>query len=502
VDLPLYQPFGLSELLPRYAYLEPLLEDARILEVDAFRTTEGRSALFLRERGASYVLSIDSDEQLADVLQRRFASDPEVRFRAVPPEHLREGPYDLVLVANAAPYLVEPAKLQSLARLAGESGLVMLGLRNLAGPSLAQLASAEVETAVPTWGEMRARLAEAFPHVEVFGQSALSAYQMIPVAAEEELDVAIDGSLLDPEEGAYFIALCGRRASELPLVHGLIALPTAPLAVAAGRRTELAEALRLAQETAAQDRQALQSQREEREELELRVAQLSDALEAARNAAQEERRRARQAEERADAAEKALKEAGATGEESAERLRAVSDLQARVAELEQSEKAAREEAHRHLADARAVGEEAETLRERIDELDAAVNAANARAGRLERDVATISALERATRQRAEQAEGALSSVEERARRELEEAVALARAAKEQAAKAEEARKASEQALERARAEIADLEETHRILEASLAEAERLAEQLSKPSEPAANGVESPGSGEALSREGT
>src|SRR5512138_1066845 len=93
---------GAGDLLARYSFIEPLLEGKRVLEVGAARATDGATALFLAERGAAAVLSIEEAE--ADLAAARDAGHhPFVQFRAGPPEDLRAGTFDLVLVADGAP---------------------------------------------------------------------------------------------------------------------------------------------------------------------------------------------------------------------------------------------------------------------------------------------------------------------------------------------------------------------------------------------------------------
>src|SRR5512146_2992887 len=92
---------GAGDLLARYSFIEPLLEGRRVLEVGAARATDGGSALFLAERGAAAVLSIEaSEEDLATA--REAGHHPFVQFRASDPADLRPGAFDLVLVADGA----------------------------------------------------------------------------------------------------------------------------------------------------------------------------------------------------------------------------------------------------------------------------------------------------------------------------------------------------------------------------------------------------------------
>src|SRR6266545_3682891 len=96
-----YARNGAGDLLARYSFLEPLLAGKRVLEMGAARATDGGTALFLAERGAAAVLSLEPNE--GDLAASREAGHhPFVQFRAGAPEELRGGTFDLVLVADGA----------------------------------------------------------------------------------------------------------------------------------------------------------------------------------------------------------------------------------------------------------------------------------------------------------------------------------------------------------------------------------------------------------------
>src|SRR5512135_2883422 len=96
-----YARDGAGDLLARYSFIEPLLEGKRVLEVGAARATAGGTALFLAERGAAAVLSLEPEE--ADVVEAREAGHhPFVQFRAGDPGDLPAGAFDLVLAADGA----------------------------------------------------------------------------------------------------------------------------------------------------------------------------------------------------------------------------------------------------------------------------------------------------------------------------------------------------------------------------------------------------------------
>jgi len=302
-----YQTLGASELLPRYAFLEPLFTGRRVLELGAVAATGGRSAALLRARGAKRVTALDADPLAVDLARRAYPSDPELSFVAGRAEDVSNGPFDLVLAADAAPLVRQPSVLESVARLLSSEGYAVLALRNPAGPSLAQLVTEEPRESPPTWGELASALQSRFPSVELVTQCALAAYRLGPAGAGE-VETSVDATLCEAEECAYYLAVCGQRPSGLLDVESVVVLPASPLAIAAGRRAELTDRLRLAEDERAK-RDDLPDG-----ELKRRVAELESSLEAARGNLRRLERDLetlgsveRAARERADQAERELR---------------------------------------------------------------------------------------------------------------------------------------------------------------------------------------------------
>jgi SAM-dependent methyltransferase len=451
-----YQSLGLSELLPRYAYLQALIADARVLELGAVSSTGGRAASELRELGARSVLAVDADPELVARAHRSYCSDPELRFRAASVDQLLDETFDLVLVADLAPYLRDARGLDALSRLLGPEGRLAAGLRNPAGASLARLAVEEDGLSPPTYGQMLVALRERFGAVEVATQSALVGYALAPLSPGAELELAVDGSFVEAEECAYFLALCGQAPTGALSEHALIALPAAPLAVAADQRWELSQRLRQVEAEREKARAELAPSQRAHAELERSLGRARDELALEQARAEEERARSRRAEERADRLEREGR-AASSGEGETGRLReTIGALGRRVDSAEAERDALAKRLDAELARARALDEtsaqravaEAETRTEieslktaladartaaaRSLQIAEALEEARARAGRLERDVETVSGLEHSARARADQAEVELAE---------------------------------------ARGRIAELEEEARILERSLAEAE-------------------------------
>jgi hypothetical protein len=206
-----YQPWGTSELLVRYAFLEKLLSGARVLEVGAVHATRGSSAAFLRQHGARLVLSLDQDADAIQAAQREYAADAELRFRAENLESIKEEPFDLVLIADAGLVLSSAAAMNALVELTGNTGHAVLGLRNPAGPNLVSLANQTVPKSSFTYGEMRQQLHAVFASVELATQSILVGYRLAPLG-NQETEVVLDGTLDDAQECSYFVAVCGKSA--------------------------------------------------------------------------------------------------------------------------------------------------------------------------------------------------------------------------------------------------------------------------------------------------
>src|SRR5512142_1019400 len=108
-----YARDGAGDLLARYSFIEPLLEGRRVLELGAARATDGATALFLAERGAAAVLSIEPDEA-ALARAREAGHHPFVQFRAARAAELRAGTFDLVLAADGASLARDPAALAAV----------------------------------------------------------------------------------------------------------------------------------------------------------------------------------------------------------------------------------------------------------------------------------------------------------------------------------------------------------------------------------------------------
>ena len=230
-----FKRLGLSELLPRYIFAEGLYARRRVLEVGAVATTQGESARFLLTRGARTVLSCDSDLAAVEAANKAHTAQG-LRYRANVFDDLEGGSFDVVMVADLAPYVRAPELLRELTRLLGRGGLLIGGLRNPAGLALSMVMEAEDDEAPPTWGQLLDALSSHFPSVEVATQSPVLGYQL---AFERGDGLQVDGSLAEATEAAYFVAIAAQepvRAVDPTWVQ----LPPEPLAYTGGKLEESA----------------------------------------------------------------------------------------------------------------------------------------------------------------------------------------------------------------------------------------------------------------------
>ncbi|HZJ54349.1 MAG TPA: hypothetical protein VFD38_09445 [Myxococcaceae bacterium] len=275
-----FRRLGVSELLPRYIFAESLFVRRRVLEVGAVSATGGASAEFLVSRGARLVVACDDDLTAVEAAQARSGSE-RLRFRPAVFDDLPPGGFDLVLVADLAPYVRAPALLAQLAEQVSGTGVLVGGVRNPAGLALAQLMEPDGPGAPPTYGQVLDALAGHFPHVETATQSPLLGYQL---AFERSEGLQVDGSLAGSGEAAYYVVLASRervRAVDPTWVQ----LPPAPLAFTGGRLDEVSTRAREWEERARRLKTALGEAREELAQARGDLEATQGALERARDEA-------------------------------------------------------------------------------------------------------------------------------------------------------------------------------------------------------------------------
>ncbi len=285
-----FRRLGVSELLPRYIFFESLFVRRRVLEVGAVAATGGASAQFLLERGARVVLACDDDLQAVADAQARLGN-ANLRFRATVFDDLPPGGFDLVLVADLAPWVRAPELLRELVAQVSPTGALVGGLRNPAGLSLAQLMEPDAEGAPPTYGQALDALSAHFRSVEVATQSPLLGYQL---AFERSEGLQVDGTLAGTGEAAYFVVL-GSQDPHRQVDPTWVQLPPAPLAFTGNRLDEVSTRAREWEERSRRLKESLERTRADAEEVKGEVARTREAQERAEG---EARRWQAQAESR------------------------------------------------------------------------------------------------------------------------------------------------------------------------------------------------------------
>ncbi|HSN91545.1 MAG TPA: methyltransferase domain-containing protein [Anaeromyxobacteraceae bacterium] len=500
-----YARNGAGDLLARYSFIEPLLTGRRVLEVGAAAATEGATALFLAERGAAAVLSVDEPSEALDAA-REAARHPFVQVRPGRAEELPRGAFDIVLVTDGTTLAADPARVSALKGLLARGGYLVAAIPVAGTAGLSDLAGEPPAPEPPAYETFVGSLGDQFPIVEVATQSPTVGWVVAMSSGEEEPEISIDGGLAGDPEAAYYVAVCGDAPSGLAGLT-VVALPPRPLLdtvrerLGEGDVRERLEALRAAAERAPQLEAELEAERESAFELRAEVDRREAAAQAA--AAELEQRKAAAAE-----VEAALQ--GARSESQAARSaldaaleRAVA-AEGRVAELEESLEArgraassleeelarAREEAGEARVEADLARGEAEQMRE------AAARAEAGTAGNAERSAALEAEIE-ALRHEREAALGERAAAEaerDGLRAELEAERAAGDGAKpeeaqrlasevarleEAAAEATSVREALEAQLAEMAARVEAEEERRRMAEAREAEARALHEQAAE-----------------------
>jgi hypothetical protein len=225
---------GPGELLARYSFLEPLLEGRRVLEVGAARVTDGASALFLAERGAVAVLSIEPEE--ADLEgARRTGRHPFVQFQAMLPTALRAGTFDLILLADGTSLASTPSEAADLRRLLAPGGRLVTAIP-AGGAGISDLVGEPAEGEPPSYEAFVNALSDHFSLVEVAAQTATIGW-VFGMTSEDEPEIAMDGTLAGTPDTTRYVAIAGEEPSGLS-GFTVVALPVAPLLEVARARTQ------------------------------------------------------------------------------------------------------------------------------------------------------------------------------------------------------------------------------------------------------------------------
>ena len=213
-----------TELLPRYAFLTPLVRGARVLELGAVDRTFGETSVVLHDRGAASVVSLGSTGAVERA--RREHGGPGLSFRNVPPAQLAPASFDLALVHDAAIVLADglPALL---ARLLAPGGHLVVAAP-AGGTALLP------HDAASRYAEVLGALRPAFPSIEVATQQALVGWVVTPAAAAQPALAIYDG-FGRPEAPAFHLFVCGTHATGLA-TQTLVPVAATPVLATWGER--------------------------------------------------------------------------------------------------------------------------------------------------------------------------------------------------------------------------------------------------------------------------
>src|SRR5574341_1273855 len=232
-----YARAGAGDLLARYSFIEPLLPGRRVLEVGAAASTAGATALFLAERGAAAVVSVD-DDPAAIAEAARESQHPFVQFKSAALDALPEKAFDLALVADGAALATDPGRVAALRRLLGPKGRLVTALPTPEGGSLSELSGEPPIGELPTFESFVGALGDHFTCVEVATQSATVGY-VLAMGQSAEPEISIDGSLAGTSDTSFYVAICGDAPCNLEGLT-IVALATQPLLASAAERARLA----------------------------------------------------------------------------------------------------------------------------------------------------------------------------------------------------------------------------------------------------------------------
>ncbi len=253
----------MSELLPRHAFLDPLVHGARILEVGAVAKVSGESAVALHDRGAASVVSVDADPEAIAAAGRDFA-DAGLRFVAGSFESLAPASFDVALIHDAGLL----GELDSIRRVLAPGGHLVVAIEG-AGASFDP--ASRPGDSDGAYRELVRSLSTRFPSVEVVTQRAVVGYSL-SLSHGVDHPLLIVGDAAAGDAASHFLFLCGDRPSgiarqTLSLLPAATAFERATAEVSEGEATaglflelaELEEELRRSGEEASGLRDVLQA---------------------------------------------------------------------------------------------------------------------------------------------------------------------------------------------------------------------------------------------------
>jgi len=215
-----------------YSYLRPALVGRRVLEVGC---GSGEAAAHLLKLGARSVIASGSTSEVAEARKRH--PEGALGFVALGPGLDTAGPFDLIVVPEAAPLLrgQGPLKLATLLTLLSPGGRLACVVGN--GDQGEGIG----------YYDLTDLLAPHFPKVRMFGQTPFVGFGVAEFD-EAAADLRVETDLASADESpSHYLALCGPD-EPLNLGYALVQIPvgeqeTAPLAPGAGAGPRAPESL-------------------------------------------------------------------------------------------------------------------------------------------------------------------------------------------------------------------------------------------------------------------
>lgn len=207
---------ALREILPRIAFLRPLVEGARVLEIGGLARTGGRSAEWFAQVGARSVVSVDADPARVAAARASIAS-ARIRIVEGRPADFPPASFDLVWVHA----LESPHSFGELAERSTGHVVLSVDADQLGGEA--------------GYRALVDDLARVFASVEVATQRPLVA--SVLSFGDRAGPLLADPSFEPPPAAQAYLFICGGRSCQ---VAGQVVVP---LPVEAEADPEIAEAL-------------------------------------------------------------------------------------------------------------------------------------------------------------------------------------------------------------------------------------------------------------------
>ncbi len=213
-------PWG--DILPRYAFLEPLLVDKRILEVDC---GDGTGAKYLLKKGAAHVTGVKANEEIQphDVNHQESSEGLLLTHYDGSSLDFASASFDMVCAFSLTDRM-DPSLLSEIERVLKPNGHLITALPH---SSYTTIFGVSPSRQVAPFEKFVSWLQERFTSVSIFVQSPFLGFSIGWMGADsQDAPLEMDTSMLDEdtEEIAYYLAICGRNPVQIES-QSLVQLP-------------------------------------------------------------------------------------------------------------------------------------------------------------------------------------------------------------------------------------------------------------------------------------